>query len=311
MNNMRVAEHAGRIEAALLGSDAARSPLVASWTRSARLHGLDPAGRADAGRLADAEFRAARERMGPLIAAAAPSLDRLFQAVGGVGCCVLLADPDGVPLDRRGAGAEDGAFREWGLWTGTVWSEARQGTNGIGTAIAERRTVTIRRDQHYLARNTALSCMTAPIFNHDGSLAGALDVSSCRDDLTEGFAGLIAHSVAETARRIEVEALRLAFPRARMVLVPGADRAAVLAVDADDLVVGATRAARQALGPLDDLPRPAADILGGTPDTLEAAERAALMRALARASGNVTAAARSLGISRATLHRKIAATRRG
>ena len=53
------------------------------------------------------------------------------------------------------------------------------------------------------------------------------------------------------ARRIEAEAFRLAFPKARMVLVPGADRAlgALLAVNEDDLVVGATRGARGCAGP--------------------------------------------------------------
>ncbi|MFZ1660835.1 MAG: hypothetical protein WAT77_02655, partial [Paracoccaceae bacterium] len=34
--------HIRTIESALAGSEAARSPLVASWSRSARLHGLDP-----------------------------------------------------------------------------------------------------------------------------------------------------------------------------------------------------------------------------------------------------------------------------
>jgi len=38
---------------------------------------------------------------------------------------------------------------------------------------------------------------------------------------------------------------------------------------------------------------------------LRDAERAVVQRALARASGNVAAAARLLGVSRATLHRKL------
>jgi transcriptional regulator of acetoin/glycerol metabolism len=38
---------------------------------------------------------------------------------------------------------------------------------------------------------------------------------------------------------------------------------------------------------------------------LVAAERAALMRALSRANGNVSQAAIALGMSRATLHRKM------
>ena len=197
MRGAEIARHSGRIEAALAEGAAARSALVASWSRSARLHGLDAARPLKPARLTEAEFRAARDRMGPLVAAAAPILDGLFRAVGGVGCCVLLADRDGVPLERRGSRGDDPTFADWGLWTGALWSEAAQGTNGIGTCLAEGRAVTIHRDQHFLARNTALSCMTAPIFDHEGSLAGALDVSSARAELTEALAALIAHSVAE------------------------------------------------------------------------------------------------------------------
>ena len=131
---------------------------------------------------------------------------------------MLLADRDGVPVDRRGAAADDATFRDWGLWTGAVWSEAAEGTNGIGTAIVEQRGLTIHRDQHFFTRNTALSCTTAPVFDHEGRLAAALDVSSCRADLTEAFVGLIAVAVQDAARRIEAETFRLAFPDARVLV---------------------------------------------------------------------------------------------
>lgn len=315
MSGTKSHSHSDAVEAAIAGDAAARSALVASWSRSARLHGLDPERRRSPERLTEAEFREARERMEPVLRAAGPSLDRLFQAVGSVGCCVLLADAAGVPVERRGASVDDAQFEDWGLWTGAVWSEAREGTNGIGTALAEHRPVTIHRDQHFLARNTVLSCMSAPVHDATGRLAGVLDVSSARDDLTEGFAALIGHAVAEAARRIEGDAFAHAFPRARIVLVPGADGAigAMLAVDADDLVIGATRGARSLLGLSGDLaaaPQPVADLLGNVsgasaPDTLDSAERATLTRALARSGGNVSGAARALGISRATLHRKL------
>ncbi len=306
----RVSHHAKRVESAILKDGAAQSALVASWSRSARLHRLDASGRGDPDRLTEAEFAAARARSEPMLRAAGPTLDRLFQTVGGVGCCVMLADADGVPLDRRGAAGDDADFRAGGLWLATRWSEAAQGTNGIGTCLAEDRPVTIHRDQHFLARNTALSCMTAPLYDPQGRLAGALDVSSARGDLTPGFATLIAQSVAEAARAIETETFRQAFPAARIVMLPAAKGGvALLAVDGDDLIVGATRAARRALSlpeVLADRPLVAADLLGAAGDGLDRAERGVIVRALARAGGNVTAAARHLGISRATLHRKLA-----
>ncbi|MET2826897.1 helix-turn-helix domain-containing protein [Mesorhizobium shangrilense] len=314
MNGQSTSHHADVVQAAIATSDAARSALVASWRRSLSLHGLDPAERKAPRRLTQGELSEARQRIEPLLRAADASLDRLYLAVGGIGCCVLLADREGIPVERRGAVADDDTFDEWGLWTGTVWSEDSEGTNGIGTCLADQRALTIHRDQHFFSRNTLLSCTTAPIYDHEGNLAAALDVSSCRSDLTEGFVNLIAMAVGDAARRIEAENFRLAFSNARILLAPVAERSAgaMIAVDADDLVVGATRSARLALGITQQILAkglPAADILGGTAkaaEDLDEAERGVVQRAIARADGNVSAAAANLGISRATLHRKLA-----
>jgi transcriptional regulator of acetoin/glycerol metabolism len=306
-------EHADQVQAMVARGSAATSAMVASWRRSSNFHRLDPAERGLPRRLSQAEFEDARQQIEPLVRAAQSNLDRLFLAVGGVGCCVLLADRNGVPVDRRGASSDDETFKAWGLWTGTVWSEECEGTNGIGTCLAEQRALTVHRDQHFYARNTLLSCTSAPIYDHEGRLAAALDVSSCRADLTEGFVNLIAVAVSDAARRIETENFRLAFPNARFLFAPDSNRGGggLIAVDADDLVIGATRSARLALGVNRDFlmkPMPAADLLGGAASPagdLDQAERAAVQRALARSNGNVSAAAEALGISRATLHRKL------
>jgi transcriptional regulator of acetoin/glycerol metabolism len=143
--------HADRVEAAIASDGAAQSALVASWRRSSNLHKLDPADHKLPRRLTEVELKQARQKIEPLIRVAQSSLDRLYLAVGGVGCCVLLADRDGVPVDRRGAPANDETFHSWGLWTGSVWSENCEGTNGIGTCLVEQRLLTIHRDQHFLA----------------------------------------------------------------------------------------------------------------------------------------------------------------
>lgn len=231
--------------------------------------------------------------------------------VRGLGACIILADADGIAVDRRGAAGDDRDFEASGLWTGTVWSEADVGTNGIGTCLAEGRAVTIHRDQHFLARNIGLSCSSAPVHGPEGALAAVIDVSTARADMGEAVAGLLGNAVSDVARKVEADLFHLHFPRSRVLMVPGLDRGlgALLAVDADDLVIGATRAARQHLGLSGDLsaaPRLVSDLLGiECRNSLEEAERAVLTRALVRSSGNVSAAARALGISRATLHRKL------
>lgn len=243
---------------------------------------------------------------------AAPKLDQLFSLVGNSGCGVLLTDSDGIVLDQRCRDSDAGVFQKWGLWQGADWSEAAEGTNGIGTCLTEHRQVTIHRDEHYFARNVGMSCMDAPIYGADGTVIAALDVSSARADQTEAYNRLIAAMVSQTARQIETDHFRASFPKARIIIAESddADAAMLLAVDSDDILVGATRGARKAFGlpahgPL--TARPASDLFGreNGPSGFERAERAAVIRALSRAGGNVSEAARALGVGRATLYRRM------
>ncbi|MGO8910726.1 MAG: GAF domain-containing protein [Bradyrhizobium sp.] len=311
MKERQLAHHAARVEAAIASGDAAKSAVVASWRRSSRLHQLNPGGNRPPLRLTDAELSDIRGRVGPLLRATQPIMDRLYLAVGASGCCVLLADRDGVPVDRRGAAADDATFESWGLWTGAIWSEEYEGTNGIGTCLVEQRGLTIDRGQHFFTRNTLLSCTAVPIYDHEARLAGVLDVSSCRADRTDAFASLIALAAGEAARRIEADLFRAAFAKARIILTPSTEGGGggLLAVDADDLVIGATRSARAAFGIALDRamkPTPASDLLGGDArEHFDGVQRSVLQRALLRSQGNVSAAAKALGVSRATLHRKL------
>lgn len=316
-----MADHAMRVEAALFSGKAAHLPVVASWQRSKMLHRIDPDRAKPPERLTAQELAEAHERAGLLIHTSNPSLDTLYRAVGDVGCSVLLADADGVVIARRGAVQDDRTFDEWGLWTGAVWSEQHEGTNGIGTCLVEKRPLTIHKDQHFQAKNTDLSCTAAPIFDHQGELLAVIDVSSCRADLTAGFSRLIGCAVLDAARRIEAMYFGAMFADCRILLTgpdpeacssSAADQLATLiAVDRDDFVVGATRQARRAFG-LNaqdfDRPLPLSRLKGPVvtaDEDFQTAERRIILQALARTGGNVTAAASSMGISRATLHRKI------
>ncbi|MBL9059632.1 MAG: sigma-54-dependent Fis family transcriptional regulator [Mangrovicoccus sp.] len=293
-------------------SAAAHSRLAASWRRSVFKHGLDPADRRAPARIEAPALHRRRAELDQFLAVATRQIDSLFQLVASSGCCVLLTDAEGVILDQRCDPGDAAVFRHWGLCEGAVWSEAVQGTNGIGTCLAESRAITIHREDHFYARNTGMSCMDAPIFGADGQILAALDVSSARPEQTEAFNRLIAAMVVRTARAIEADNFRATYRGARIVIAEDhdADAAVLLAIDQDDLVIGATREARRVFGLGDKAritPRPAADLLGrgDGPAGFEKAERAAVIRALARSGGNVTQAARALGVGRATLYRRM------
>ncbi|MEI4470213.1 GAF domain-containing protein [Frigidibacter sp. MR17.24] len=307
-------DHAEMVRAVALSAAAGRSAFAASWRRSLLHHNVDPATGTAPDRLEAAELARRTEAAGRLVAVARPILDRLARAAADAGCSVLLSDPGGLVLDDRVRAGDAAEFHGWGLAPGAVWSEAAEGTNGIGTCLAEKRPVIVWRGQHFRARNTRLACMGAPVFGPEGEVAGVIDVSSVREDLTEGYARLIALTAQDAAQRIEAELFRAAWAGSR-ILAPETDEGdgtgpVLLALDRDDLVIGASRAARRsfALTP-ERLGRvPAGDLLGlGAPGGLDGAERAELARALARAGGNVSAAARALGIGRATLYRKMKA----
>ena len=305
--------HAEIVQEVVASSSAAgRAGFAASWRRSLIHHKIDPGQKGGADRLSEAEVRARREASGLLLKIAEPVLDRLARAACDAGCTVLLSDAGGLILDERVRAGDLGAFHASNLAPGSDWSEGAEGTNGIGTCLAEGRAVTVWRDQHFRAGNIGLTCMGAPVFGAGGDLAGVIDVSSARADMTEGYASLVSLTVQDAAQRIEGDLFRAAFQGARILSAGPGENAPqgvmLLALDRDDLVIGATRAARRYLGiEAAQIGRlPANDLIGqgGPRGGLEEAQRAAMARALARSGGNVSAAARDLGIGRATFYRK-------
>lgn len=280
-------------------------------------HGLDPADNFRPERLTTEELRSHREALGNFPDLVTPQLEQLFNLIGLSGCNVLLTDAAGIVVDQRVKASDVAQFQEWDLWEGADWSERVQGTNGIGTCLVEERQVVIHRNEHFRTRNIDLSCMDSPIWGPDGRLLAVLDVTSARAEQSECYNRLILSQVAHTAKLIEMGFFRASYPKARIVWASrnSPDPAMLLAVNKDDLVVGATRTARRALnlareGEIDE--RPLAELLGDSDHSSDydfgAAERMVLTRALIRTGGNVTEAARLLGIGRTTMYRRMART---
>jgi len=221
-----------------------------SWLRSAKAHGIDPGSHAPP-RIATArEVGISREAVAQLIDVARTELDYLYKFVRPAHYVVLLCDKDGLVVDHRGEDAEASAFRRRGVWLGGVWSEAAEGTNGIGTSLTEARPVNVHRSQHFRARHIELSCSGAPIFDPNGELVGVLDVSSIDPSLSEHAHALTGALTVATARAIEERLFRKRFCRQWTLAAGdgnGSNGAMLLALDRELRVVGADRCARGVL----------------------------------------------------------------
>ena len=86
---------------------------------------------------------------------------------------------------------------------GADWSESRQGTNGMGTCLAENRPVIVHRDEHYRSRLIGLSCTAAPIHDAAGSLIAALDVTTLNARGTRDSQNHVLSLVHLSAKLIE------------------------------------------------------------------------------------------------------------
>jgi AraC-like DNA-binding protein len=221
-----------------------------SWLRCVNQYGVDPV-TTEAPRILTAhEFKEFRQPLEQLVASAQDEIDRLYNLVRAAGYSLLFCDSKGVAIEHRGNDADATLYKYWGIWLGAVWSEATEGTNGIGTCIAERRPVTVHRSQHFRSRHIGLSCSGAPVFGPDGSLMAVLDVSSIDAELSERAHALTGPLTATAARAIEERFFRESFRR-RWIVAVSVPEAGVpgmlLAVDGSQRIVGANRAARMQL----------------------------------------------------------------
>ena len=176
-------EHAEQIYAVVQRGRQAQSPLPnaeisRSWTRCIEEYHLSPDGTPTPLVVEAAELRERQEHLSNLLALAKAEMTNLYQQVAGSGYAIMLVDTDGVVLHYVGDPSFSDTATHAGLRPGGIWSEQAQGTNGMGTCLAEGKPLTVHRHEHFLARNTALTCSAAPVHNPNGKLMAVLDASS-------------------------------------------------------------------------------------------------------------------------------------
>ena len=212
----------------------------------------------------------------PLVRVATPVLRALQASLAGEPVSVMISERDGVVVGRfcsdRGILA---ALDDVALAPGSTYSEAAVGTNGFGLALVDDQASLVEGGEHYSAALAAFTCAGTPI--HDpvtGGVVGALSLTTWslrRHDLLMALA-------AQTAMNVE----------ARM-----AGRAGAASVRQLDGYLQAIAGRRDG------------SASGPRLTSLEELEREAVVDALDRHGGRVELAGRELGLSRATMYRRI------
>ncbi|MFJ7797877.1 sigma-54-dependent Fis family transcriptional regulator [Pseudomonas sp. NPDC096950] len=189
MHDNHLSRHAQQVLTVTQGKSHLHGPgsdpsIARSWLRCLEDYHLDPALTMAPTVLEHGRVLESRERLQQVLHIAGNEMTSLHQQLSGAGHAVLLTDARGVILNCVTAPAERKIFERAGLWLGADWSEACEGTNGIGTCLVERQALTIHQDEHFRGRHTGLTCSASPVFDPHGELLAVLDVSSARHEVS-------------------------------------------------------------------------------------------------------------------------------
>lgn len=149
-----------------------------SWSRCIKEYGIEPQGPRQLAVLDPITVKELQQRMGELLRVARAEMENLYEQISGSGFAVILSDAQGALLNTITDPTLQREFRQAGLWLGALWDERHEGTNGLGTCIAEGAAVTVHREEHFRGYNMPLSCSGAPILDPHGELMAVLDAST-------------------------------------------------------------------------------------------------------------------------------------
>ncbi len=248
-----------------------RHPVLSRWTRAASL-GL----RADADAYTEAapsaDLAVRRDRVDAIFREETPLLAPMAAELASRSMVAIVADHEGVILLARGGGAFASDAMRVRLVEGSRWSERARGTNAIGTAIAERRSVAVVGRAHFEERNHGLFCYATPILDPYGDLAAVLDVTgpALEHNPTIGIAVQAAGGALERALRLREHAAATAGGYAIVERMLHRARSPAMLVEANGDVTAMNDAARLALGIAGDRALTAERVFGASMAALRA-----------------------------------------
>src|ERR1700688_1264713 len=153
-----------------------------SWYRCLREYRIEASAPRQNTVLNSQSLKELQRHMAEFLPVALAEMESLYEQIAGSGFAVILADTQGAVLSTITDPALQREFRHAGLSLGALWDERHEGTNGIGTCLAEAGPVTVHREEHFRGYNLTLSCSGAPILDAHGSIMAVLDASTANSN---------------------------------------------------------------------------------------------------------------------------------
>ena len=226
------------------------TPSIQKSHERSQTFGLSALMRPDYDVLPAAELALRLEQSRVLCAHATPVMETLHEQIVNTQSMIVLTDAEGLILHSIGDDEFLRRAEKVALRPGANWAEDRQGTNAIGTAIAECSPTVVHGEQHYLAANRFLTCSSVPILDPYGDLIGVLDVSGDHRSYHQHTMALAKMSVQMIENHLFTntfrETLRIAFhgrPEFLGTLMEG-----IAAFTCDGRFLSANRSAQFQLG---------------------------------------------------------------
>ncbi|WP_099607826.1 sigma-54-dependent Fis family transcriptional regulator [Vibrio coralliilyticus] len=152
--------------------------LMSSWQRSTNA-GLKQIKKPEDINVSNALLKERRYKAQGVIEAVEQCALPLFnQVLSRTDSRLILTDDEGVILASWGQERFREKLMSIALDSGSCWQERLKGTNAIGTALFEKKAVSIIGEQHFIKQHRFISCSASPLFNHRGELVGILDITS-------------------------------------------------------------------------------------------------------------------------------------
>lgn len=152
--------------------------LASSWERSSNA-GLKQVKKPDDINVTGALLKERMHNSSSVIEAVEQCALPLFnQVLARTDSRLILTDAEGVILASWGQERFRERLMSIALESGTCWQERLKGTNAIGTALYEKKAVSIIGEQHFIKQHRFISCSASPLFDYQGELVGILDITS-------------------------------------------------------------------------------------------------------------------------------------